>query len=320
MFKKLVNIFKSVQSGKGIDGFMDSADRLTEKLTSKLDKIFEDSDTSTDESNRPEHKSSSNSSSRSKENEDRIAQLEARIRQMEQSAKNDTNSNVAKSDSLTIKKQIGWDYWRELYSYFHLPKLEFRLYHFMTHHHKESNKKLYRKDIESIESGNFKNCLCESSLYIREDMALFSDGKIRYIPSIGNTLREVKAFATLIGYPIPDKAKTAIFAAEIVRERGCDGVCIYSNQILYPSGLVRKVGSEVNFDRLIDEALKKSDWFKIPERPDLNGLTPEQCLEKFTEFYNAIVPNPKLSTAEILKQYNEQVENWKKEYPESAWT
>lgn len=319
MFKKLVNIFKSVQSGKGIDGFMDSADRLTEKLTSKLDKIFEDADTSADENNRPEHKNSSNSSSRSKEDEDRIAQLEARIRQMEQSAKSDTNSNVAKSDSLAIKKQIGWNYWRELHSYFHLPKLEFLL-HFMTHHHKESNKSQNRKNIERIESGNLNNCLCQSSIKIPEHMALFSDGKIRYIPPIGDTLREVKAFATLIGYPIPDKAKTAIFAAEIVREKGCDGVCIYSNQILYSSGLVRKIGSEVNFDRLIDEALKKSDWFKIPERPDLNGLTPEQCLEKFTEFRNAIVPNPQLSTAEILKQYNEKVENWKKEYPESAWT
>ena len=319
MFKKLVNIFKSVQSGKGLDDLMDSADRLTDKLTSKLDKIFEDTDASTNENNRLKHKSSSNASSRSKEDEDRIAMLEARIRQMEQSAKSETNSNVAKSDSLTIKKEIVWDYWRELESYFHLPKLKF-YFHFMTHHHKESNKSQNRKNIESIESGNFKYCIRSGYIKRPDDMALFSDGKVRYIPHIGNTLREVKAFATLIGYPIPDKAKTAIFAAEIVRERGCDGKCIYSDQILYSSGLVRKIKSEVNFDRLIYEVLKESDWFKIPERPDLNGLTPGQCMEKFTEFRNAIVPNPQLSTAEILKQYDEQVENWKKEYPESAWT
>ena len=319
MFKKLINIFKSAQSGKGLDSFMDSADRLTDKLSKKLDKMFEEDDESSDESNHHRQKDTSNATSRSREDEDRIAQLEARIRQMEQSAKNENTVKNVNSDTVSIKQEIGWNEWRELESYFHLPKLEFKLW-FMTHNHKESNKTRNQQNIEKIESGKFEDCLRSERLGRHDSMAVFSDGKVRAIPQLGSTLREVKAFATLIGYPIPEKPKTAILAAEIIREKGSNGVCISSNQILYPTGLVRRIGSEVNFDKLIDEDLKKSDWFKMPERPDLKGLTPEQCLEKYIEFRNEIVPNPQLPIAEILKQYDETVEKWKKTYPESAWT
>ncbi|MDE6808531.1 MAG: hypothetical protein K2J42_00350 [Muribaculaceae bacterium] len=318
MFKKLINIFKSVQSGEGIDSLMESADKLTDKFTSKLDKMFEDAAPSSDKKKHLGQKYSSATSSRSKDDEDRIAQLEARIRQMEQSAKNENSVKDVKSDSLTIKKEIEWNYWRDLESYFHLPKLEFRFRFWYCD--KEEKKKRNLENIEHIESGDLRYCLDKGFITAPPPMALFSDGKIRYIPKVGDTLREVKAFATLIGYPIPDKAKTAILAAEIVREKGCDGVCIYSNQILYPSGRVCKVGAEVNFDKLVDEALEESNWFRIPERPSFNGLTPEQCLEKYTEFRNAIVPNPQLSTDEVLKQYNEAVDTWKKKNPDAAWT
>lgn len=142
-------------------------------------------------------------------------------------------------------------------------------------------------------------------------ICLLSDGSLQTRSKIGDTLREVKAFASLVGFPIPDKAKTAALAASIVAAHGANGVCIAQGQMLSSKGVVYGL-TKTDLNALIKNATDKAKAFNVPQVPKLEGKTGAEKLELIKEFFGSITPKPYPSRAEAKKQYIAAVELYKK--------
>ena len=155
----------------------------------------------------------------------------------------------------------------------------------------------------------------DNSCILTEDipgynLALLSDGSIKTVSRIGSTLREVKAFATLIGYSIPDKAKAETLAAAIVNEHGSDGVCISSGQMLKSNGSVFSLGP-VDFREIIKTCKDRAASFIFGvEPPTLSGKSPEEALESLFDFYDAITPRPLPPSDKLIAQFEQDAKNY----------
>ncbi len=209
----------------------------------------------------------------------RLEALEARVTRLEKAIC--TPVAKATGGNLTVVKMIELNPIRA-YKFEKDGRLKFSLWH-----------------LDEKESIWYDNCV------------LLSDVSLYEYSTIGNTLREVKAFATLIGYPIPDKAKTDILSAAIVNERGADGWCISNGQMLKSNGYVYSL-KPIKLKELVEECTKESDSFVFGiEPPTFEGKSPEEAFEAFLNFRAAIKPRPLPSKEEIMKQYEEEVRKYK---------
>ncbi len=162
----------------------------------------------------------------------------------------------------------------------------------------------YSRWRESINNGDFSKGT--EKTFIQPDIILeLSDGNFYTISAIGSTLREVKAFATLIGYPIPDKAKTDTLAAAIVRERGVDGWCLSDGQAMKSTGTVYRYNklTKQNIINMIKKASNSSSF--IIEEPDVNGKSEGELVEAYINMFNTAKPRELPSKDEILRQFDE---------------
>lgn len=228
----------------------------------------------------------------------RLEALEARVTRLEKAIC--TPVAKATGGNLTVVKMIELNPIRA-YKFEKDGRLKFSLWHL--------DEKEVAKTKELINSGDHGMLKTESIWY--DDCVLLSDGSLYQYRTVGNTLREVKAFATLIGYPIPDKAKTDILSAAIVNERGADGWCISNGQMLKANGYVYSL-KPIKLKELVEECTKESDSFVFGiEPPTFAGKSPEEAFEAFLNFRAAIKPRPLPSKEEIMKQYEEEVRKYK---------
>ncbi|MDE5586332.1 MAG: hypothetical protein K2I92_08325 [Muribaculaceae bacterium] len=138
---------------------------------------------------------------------------------------------------------------------------------------------------------------------------LLSDRRLVVLSRLGDTLREVKAFATLVGYPIPDKAKKEQLAAAIVSEKGRDGFCISGDQILTSNGIVYKM-SPFDFEGHVAK-LKRNPSIVIPEAPSVDGKVDHETFKLIKMFYNGIKGRPVPDKETMLAFFDKEVENYK---------
>lgn len=226
----------------------------------------------------------------------RLEALEARVTRLEKAI----GTPVAKSagGKLTVAKMIEL---KSIYAYEFDKEGKLDFFYW--------NIKDDAKTKDLINAGD-RGMLKKTSIW-DDNCVLLSDGSMYTYRPVGNTLREVKAFATLIGYPIPDKAKTDMLSAAIVNERGADGWCISNGQMLKANGWVYSLQPLVLKDAL-EECLKKSDSFVFGiEPPTFAGKSPEEAFEAFLDFHNAIKPRPLPSNEEIIKQFEQVVKTYK---------
>lgn len=195
------------------------------------------------------------------------------------------------NESGNLDFNIGiWSHWRE-------PKYK-----------KDLDERLnkYARWREDIQNGGFSGI---NNAYIWcAEITELSDGHFYTFSSVGSTLREVKAFATLIGYPIPDKAKTDVLAAAIVRERGGKGWCFADGQALKSTGAVYRYTrlSKQDIINKIKEVLEDSDSHSfIIEAPDMKGKTEKELVEAYIDMFNEAKPRELPSKDEILRQFDE---------------
>lgn len=159
---------------------------------------------------------------------------------------------------------------------------------------------------ESINNGDFSNGISKCSIFCQPITEL-SDGHFYTFSYIGNTLREVKAFATLIGYPIPDKAKTDTLAAAIVRDRGANGWCVAEGQALKSTGAVYRY-TKLTKQEILNKIKRDSEYARdsfIFDEPDVEGKSEKELVEAYYNFFNTAKPRPLPSKDEILRQFDE---------------
>lgn len=235
----------------------------------------------------------------------RIEALEARVAALEGS-----KTNTAENEPLhlvreyRIKTMQGPDYNSE-------GRLNFNVW-FHPDDSEKNNRKKYNEILADFELEDFKDIYQVNKRMVGgSDLCLLSNGTIHSKRQIGYTLREIKAFATLIGYPIPEKAKADTLAASIVRDRGSHGVCVSQGQMLTSKGTVFAL-SEINAKDLLKEVTSRSNAFNVPEEPNLAGKSGAEKFELIEEFFNSVSPKPFPSKAEAKTQYIAAVELFKK--------
>ena len=231
----------------------------------------------------------------------RIDTLETRLERLEKSVSASTSTQQPPSKGGVVGKSGEYIWSLKVMKFNDNGAPAFWFYSCSPDHRNEKRGLLANGNYDYIETTNFYYHLW-----------LLSDGRLVVLSRLGDTLREVKAFATLVGYPIPDKAKKEQLAAAIVSEKGRDGFCMSGDQILTSNGIVYKM-SPFDFEGHVAK-LKRNPSIVIPEAPSVDGKVDHETFKLIKMFYNGIKGRPIPDKETMLAFFDKEVENYKLKY------
>ena len=243
----------------------------------------------------------------------RLEALEARIAKLESGA---PAAPKAKSGKLTVVEKyqpasqdgykftdtgtLSFDFW-------------FATYETLNSEYNTKRLQSYACVREELLNKDYSSHTLAKSQLDGEEITEVSDGNFYRMWSIGSTLREIKAFATLIGHPIPEKAKADVLAAEIAREHGADGWCFYNGQALNSRGYVCGYAklSKQELIKYINDAYSKYHNSFIMQRPETSGKSERELVEGYMDMMNNATPRELPANEEIIRQFDEALKNKK---------
>lgn len=146
-----------------------------------------------------------------------------------------------------------------------------------------------------------------------------SNGDFIYVPAgtcIGGTdasLRETKAFATQIGFDIPEKTTMAALAGEIMREKGRNGWCVGNGSLLNGSGYTYTY-TVVDIESLLTDFAGQIGLLKQLPVPSLKGKSIDEKFEIVADYYSKLCSYPLPPKEQVTEDFKKACEEYDKLY------